>query len=315
MLSSSWTDTFGSPTASKTSVRIMRYILEPDNRNCSDEALLEDLRLTATRLGKDTLTKSDYNGNGRFSAATMQNRFGSWNAALERSGLAIGKRMTIPKKELLADLLSVASRLQTDTLSVTDYSPLGKFSVVPFQRAFGSWPAALQATGLKVSENWHPRTPDEELLSNLAKVWESLGRQPKKSDMLPPLSAVSARSYVRRFGSWRDALEHFVRSMEHPTTSSNEYEYTSTPTERTPQPSKHKTQRDPSWRLRFLVNRRDRFTCCACGRSPAKHLGVVLHVDHIIPWSKGGETVLENLQTLCDVCNIGKSDLSMHAHA
>ncbi len=290
----------------------MRYILEPDNRNCPDEVLLEDLRLTASRLGKDTLTKAEYNGNGRFSAATMQNRFGSWNSALELGGLVIGKRMTIPKNELMTDLISVASRLKTYTLSGADYSPLGKFSVATIQRAFGSWPAALEATGLKVSENWHPRTPDEELLSNLAKVWESLGRQPKKSDMTQPVSAISAHSYVRRFGSWRDALEHFVLSMTQPATSSNEYEYTSAPTELVPQPSKHKTQRDPSWRLRFLVNRRDRFTCCACGRSPAKHLGVVLHVDHITPWSKGGETVLENLQTLCDVCNIGKSDLSMH---
>jgi len=37
--------------------------------------------------------------------------------------------------------------------------------------------------------------------------------------------------------------------------------------------------------------------------------GVCLHVDHVKPWGKGGETVLENLQILCDVCNIGKSDV------
>jgi 5-methylcytosine-specific restriction endonuclease McrA len=35
---------------------------------------------------------------------------------------------------------------------------------------------------------------------------------------------------------------------------------------------------------------------------------VQLHVDHIYPWAKGGETVVENLQTLCMTCNIGKSD-------
>ena len=57
------------------------------------------------------------------------------------------------------------------------------------------------------------------------------------------------------------------------------------------------------------VLQRDRFTCCKCGASPAIKLGVELHVDHVIPWSKGGETVLANLQTLCSVCNIGKSDL------
>ena len=36
---------------------------------------------------------------------------------------------------------------------------------------------------------------------------------------------------------------------------------------------------------------------------------VELHVDHIKPWSKGGETVLENLQTLCATCNLGKSNI------
>ncbi|MDR2876514.1 MAG: HNH endonuclease [Chromatiales bacterium] len=27
------------------------------------------------------------------------------------------------------------------------------------------------------------------------------------------------------------------------------------------------------------------------------------------PWSKGGETVIENLRTLCSLCNIGKSNV------
>jgi len=72
----------------------------------------------------------------------------------------------------------------------------------------------------------------------------------------------------------------------------------------------HKTSRDINLRLRFKVFLRDHFKCCACGASPAKDPAVVLHVDHILPWSKGGETVLDNLQTLCAKCNLGKSDLS-----
>ena len=61
-------------------------------------------------------------------------------------------------------------------------------------------------------------------------------------------------------------------------------------------------------KIRYQVLKRDNFKCCACGASPAKDPAVELHIDHIVPCSKGGETTLENLQTLCSRCNIGKSD-------
>jgi 5-methylcytosine-specific restriction endonuclease McrA len=60
--------------------------------------------------------------------------------------------------------------------------------------------------------------------------------------------------------------------------------------------------------LRYEVLRRDRFRCVLCGASPATQLGCVLHVDHVIPWSKGGKTVAGNLRSLCETCNLGKSD-------
>jgi 5-methylcytosine-specific restriction endonuclease McrA len=70
-----------------------------------------------------------------------------------------------------------------------------------------------------------------------------------------------------------------------------------------------RTPRAVNWRLRFLVMQRDGFRCCNCGSSPAKGHAVSLQVDHVVPWSRGGETTFENLQTLCETCNIGKSDL------
>lgn len=61
-------------------------------------------------------------------------------------------------------------------------------------------------------------------------------------------------------------------------------------------------------KMRYQVLRRDRYRCVLCGRSPAKSLDVELHIDHIIPFCKGGETTVKNLQTLCSECNLGKSD-------
>ena len=71
----------------------------------------------------------------------------------------------------------------------------------------------------------------------------------------------------------------------------------------------HRTSRAVSDSLRYKVLKRDNFKCCACGASPAKDPSVELHIDHIIPWSKGGETELDNLQVLCSKCNLGKSDM------
>ncbi|MCX6226605.1 MAG: HNH endonuclease [Bacteroidia bacterium] len=75
---------------------------------------------------------------------------------------------------------------------------------------------------------------------------------------------------------------------------------------------KHQTKRDINWRLRFLIMRRDNFKCLVCGRSPATNPEIILHVDHILSWDKGGETVNENFQTLCSICNIGKSNLDFN---
>lgn len=292
----------------------MRYELEPENRNCTDAVLLDDLRVVASRLRKSSLTKEDYNEHGRFCAATMQNRFGSWNKALEQSGLRVQKRVGIPIDELLLDLKRVAETLGEKSLSTKSYRSHGKFADVTVAKAFGSWVKAVTAAGLAVSPGWKPRATEDELFSSMAAVWEKVGRQPKQSDFHPPTSHFSDTVYVRRFGSWRKALEAFVAAANDDGAQGARIEVAKSvaPITSAGQAMRHRTSRDPGWRLRFLVNRRDRFTCRACGRTPALDPGVVLDVDHKVAWSKGGETTMENLQTLCQRCNVGKSDLSMN---
>jgi len=58
-------------------------------------------------------------------------------------------------------------------------------------------------------------------------------------------------------------------------------------------------------KLRFLVLERDGYTCRACGRNPRDH-GVTLHIDHVIPISRGGKTDPDNLQVLCGDYNLAK---------
>lgn len=61
-------------------------------------------------------------------------------------------------------------------------------------------------------------------------------------------------------------------------------------------------------KLRESIKKRDNFTCCNCGNSIYVEPNLLLEIDHIIPVSKGGWTVEDNLQTLCWKCNRAKSD-------
>lgn len=202
--------------------------------------------------------------------------------------------------ELIADLQRVAQSLNSKTMSSRKYRFLGAFAGTTIEQRFGSWNKALCLAGLSISSERD--ISDERLFENLLVLWQHLGRQPRYSELMRPPSVISQTPYNRRFRSWTASLEAFVQyangsGIESPGVQSDLEE------------ARGATGRNPSLRLRWRVLQCNHFTCCACGASPAPRPGVELHVDHIVPWSKGGETVLENLQTLCSVCNLGKSNL------
>lgn len=292
----------------------MKFELEPDNRGASDQVLLDDLRRVATMFERRSVPRDEYGKNGRFHPKTLVNRFGSWNDALLRAGLEVVKPNNLTKDECLDDLRRVAQELGKKSLSIEEYRHFGRFTEGPFRRLFGDWISALCAAGLGPANGFRKANSNDELYQNLEAVWRALGRQPKQSDMRMPLSKVGHDAYCRRFGSWRKALEAFVAyantdSIETPCAEQKDILALTAPS---PALDKaQRTTRNISWRLRFLVMRRDGFRCQQCGKSPAVTPGVVLVIDHIHPWSKGGESVYSNLRTLCEACNGGKSDLAL----
>lgn len=211
-----------------------------------------------------------------------------------------------PEEDLIQDLKNVSSNLCKNPITRSDYEAHGKFSATTMCRRFGSWSKALSKAGLKPSAARF-NIPEEKLLDNIKDVWIKLGRQPKYDEMRVPLSKYSASTYGNRFGSWGGALERFIQFVnENDEPDPTEF-VESLPAEARVAP--RKTKRDISDRLRFRVLMRDGFTCQSCGASPIKSRDVKLHVDHILPWSKGGETEAENLQTKCKQCNLGKGNV------
>lgn len=293
----------------------MKFELRPYNYGLSDDELLGDLRAVAQRLGRNSLTKDEYDQNGRLCSAAFRKRFGSWGKALDLAGLKRSSYHKIGPEEYLADVRRVATNLQSASLTREDYEKLGTFSYGAVVRHLGPWKAVLDKAGLKRAANFNPPVSDEDLFENLEQLWEKLGHQPSRNDFVKPVSRYSYSPYPRRFGSYRKALEAFVASFETEATEEPgvpaDAESSGIATATFSKPI-HKTSRNVSWRIRFLVMRRDDFKCQLCGVSPAARPGTVLVVDHIKPWASGGETVMENLQTLCEPCNGGKSNLPMH---
>jgi hypothetical protein len=288
----------------------MTFVLTPDNRDQPDDVLLEDLRRVAHQVsGK--LTRGVYDQLGRFAPATVANRFGGWGVALERAGLVPPRRHVTSAEAVISDIKDVAQRLKLGSMSRELYERHGKYSERVVVKHFGSWLAAWRASGLDASEAYRPSASIEELFSNLEEVWRALGCPPKRNDMVPPISKLGPGGYVRAFGSWRRALEAFVESASKPTAAEpaaqpNDQSVAVEAVGATLGGTSGGRNRGVGWRLRYVVMARDRFTCRNCGRSPSSHLGVVLHIDHVVPWSRGGLTVESNLQTLCEQCNLGK---------
>jgi hypothetical protein len=225
----------------------MKFVLNQDNRNASDEDLLNDLKKVVKELNKETITREEYDENGRFSEGTLRNRFGGWLNTLERAGLP----------------------------HTIDYN-------------------------IEI----------EKLFKNIEEVWLKLGRQPYSSEMILPLSKYCRQTYNRRFGNWRKALEAFIEYINSDSEIDQNISISAEDNCETMQKEeplfKHQTKRFPSERLKVQVLMRDGNMCKLCG---AIVTGDNIHFDHIKPWSKGGETVLENLQVLCETHNLAKGNL------
>ncbi len=285
----------------------MKYVIKINARNISKEDIITDIKNVAKKYNKNTLTTAGYNLYGKYHWSTIIRKFGSWTKALSLAGLEVmpSQRNNIEKEDVIKDILTLSQKY--NPLSLSQYQINGNYTYKVIVKHFGSWNNALKFCGLPVIDEKVEITK-EDCLEEVLRIWTVLGRQPNSTDIRKGISKYSLNTFCRKFGSWTATLlafDEYVNGEQ-----SEVCDESTTPlTMKENKDIKHKTQREINLRLRFLVLSRDNFKCCLCGASPAKNPNVTLEVDHIVPWSKGGETTEDNLQTLCFDCNRGKSDL------
>ena len=305
----------------------MKFELNEYKSELTDEEIIVDIKRVAKELDIDYISISTYKKIGRYSQTAIQGHFKTWKNALMIAGLRNERTKSelkrIKNEDYYADLQRIAKHLNKDTVLYEDYKQYGNHSAEHFFARFRTWDEALISAGLQPTGLARSRIDEQALFNELERIWIKLGRQPTSTDIIKGnISKYSLDTYKRRFGGWRIALEAFVEYInrdnsveldaEEPMESKVDYQNTISGTDEVAQPlikKEHRTSRNITARMRFKTYKRDNFKCCACGASPAKDPSVELHVDHILPWSRGGETIIENLQTLCSKCNLGKSDI------
>lgn len=277
------------------------------------DTLIAELRRVAALVPDQILTISAFEAHARANRSTLNRYFGSWANALSEAGLQdrLSPRLKpMSREEIQSSISELATRLGKTELTTREIKEhLG----VSFERLRAEWGTArkaLEAAGVGVT-NLGRRYSDEECFDNMLAVWTHYGRPPQYREMAQPPSTVGGKAYRKRFGTWNKALAAFVERVNADTEESN------MPVESVPV-SEHQTRqaervlaqgpRDVPLGLRFKVLRRDSFKCVLCGDNPPANPQCVLNVDHVVPYSRGGATVIENLRTLCAPCNLGRSN-------
>ena len=212
------------------------------------------------------------------------------------------KKEPITDEAIFNEIKSVMNKLGKRQITMVEFDRNASISSSTVLKKIG-WNNALQIAEAEINNKQYS---EEELLSNIKDAWLKKGSQPSSRDMNNlALSHISLTTYRRRYGTWYNALEEFIKFIsvnDEERTTVNKLENNSK------SPIKHKTKRDPSDRLKVQVLMRDGNRCKICGVTCSEGLHNI-HFDHIIPWSKGGETVLENLQVLCSACNEAKGNM------
>lgn len=178
--------------------------------DASKEDLIDEIKRLHEELGRVPTTR-DMQEHGDYTASRYFSTFESWNTAVEEAGLTPHERWTTPDElrisasELLSELRRVAD-IVDGRPTTEDMNEYGEYGTKPYYNRFDSWNRAVELAGFEpftgTSEDIYST---EELITELQRLAEDRGRPPTTEDMWEH-GRISTQPFVKRFGSWIDAL-------------------------------------------------------------------------------------------------------------
>ncbi len=179
------------------------------------ETLISQLKDLQNKLGRtpkhDDIKESSKKG-CMASAATFRRVFGSCNYALIAAGIKISRKRQNSKEELIDQLKKLAEELGRTPrqIDINNASREKIASLSCFIKAFGSFDSAIETAGFKIEKNAvNLFNSKEELIDQLKKLSEELGRTPTSNDVTNASrkKIVSTSKLVYVFGSYAKAIE------------------------------------------------------------------------------------------------------------
>lgn len=224
----------------------------------------------------------------------------------------------ITRKQIIEELEKVAKHFNYTDFKQDDFNKIADISYSTVNREFGSWEKTMQflhehfkkkGIDFKIASRRSSYTV-QEMFDEVERIWVKLGHRPSRNEWVASSPNISYDTIYRYFGSWKNACLKFIEyksgekiDVEKPTEIKKPVNASNNKIKN----AIGKTRTIPL-SVRVKILNRDNFRCVFCGKSPATDVGTKLHIDHIIPFSKGGTNAPNNLQTLCEECNLGKSN-------
>ena len=194
----------------------------------SNTDLLNDLQEVADDLG-ETPTIDQYKTHGSYTPWQIRSQFGSWTDAKEEAGLPVnrsGSKHYANDEALIEDIQRVAEEVQ-ESPTARQYQEKGEYSLKTIQRRFGGWNKAKQEADLETYSNTgRKKYTDEELLNDLQRVAEEIGKSPTFQQYRSE-GAADPCALEDRFGSWNKAKKRAnlkTHSQHGPTSYDDEQE-------------------------------------------------------------------------------------------